>query len=359
MRIREAKRVTAQEAIGHVLPGQRLVLPLCCGLPQDLMDALIADHKRLKGTEIVSGLQIVYPFLDENLGGAFTYRTWQCAPPIRHLLKEGTVQYIPMRQGDAAQVFSKRGPWPVDVALIQVSPPDEHGYCSLGVSIGHAHPLAMEADLVIAEVNENMPRVLGRGFLHLSQIDFLVESHRPLLAYPSGEEPGEKEIAIGQYAAELIPDGATLQIGIGAIPEAILNAIGDKQDIRFYAMGIDRIVDLVEKGVVRAGKDPSMIVTELLGSKKLFDFVHDNPMVEGRPIQDTINADLVQLSQFTVLRPIDSLGDETLFRHEEFHPEGGRRGIVGVCVVFPDECIKIEVVVGGLEPLSRMRIEGC
>lgn len=289
MRIREAKRVSAEEAIQQIRPGHRLVLPLCCGLPQDLMDALVADHKRLKGTEIVSGLQIVYPFLDESLGGAFTFRTWQCAPPIRHLLERGTVQYIPMRQGDVTRVFSKAGPWPIDVALIQVSPPDAHGYCSLGVSIGHTHPLAMEADLVIAEVNENMPRVLGKGFLHLSQIDLLVESNRPLLAYPSGGKPGEKEIAIGTYAAGLIPDGATLQIGIGAIPEAILDAMGDKEDIRFFAMGVDRIVDLVEKGVVRAGSDPSVIVTELLGSKKLFDFVHNNPMVEGRPLQDTIN----------------------------------------------------------------------
>ena len=287
--IRKAKRASAEEAIRHIRPDQRIVLPLCCGLPQSLMDALVADHTRLKGLEIVSGLQIAYPFLDESLEGAFTFRTWQCAPSIRHLLKEGIVQYIPMRQGDATRVFSKNGPWPIDVALIQVSPPDQHGYCSLGVSIGHAHPLAIEADLVIAEVNENMPRVLGKGFLHLSQIDFIVESNRPLLEYPAGGKPGEKEVAIGKYAADLIPDGATLQVGIGAIPEAVLDAIEDKEDIRFYAMGIDRIVDLVEKGVVRAGTDPRVIVTEILGSKKLFYFVHNNPMVEGRPLQDTIN----------------------------------------------------------------------
>jgi len=253
------------------------------------MDALVADYSRLKGLELVSGLQIDYPFLDEGLRGAFTFRTWQCAPSIRHLLEKGTVQYIPMRQGDALQVFSKAGPWPVNAALIQVSQPDEHGYCSLGVSIGHTHPLAIEADLVIAEVNARMPRVLGNGFLHLSQMDFVVESDRPLLTYPSAGEPGAKETTIGRYAAELIPDGATLQIGIGAIPEAILDAMEDKEDIRFYAMGIDRIVDLVEKGVVRSGSDPRVIVTELLGSKKLFDFVHNNPMVEGRPLQDTIN----------------------------------------------------------------------
>lgn len=297
--VRKAKKVSAEEAIEHLRPDNRIVLPLCCGLPQSLMDALVADYKRLKGMEIVSGLQTIYPFLDEDLEGAFIFRTWQCAPPIRHLLQNETVKYIPMRQGDAARVFSKSGPWPADVALIQVSPPDQHGYCSLGVSIGHMHPLAQEADLVIAEVNEQMPRVLGKGFLHLSQIDLIVASNRPLLEYPTGGAPGEKETAIGKFAADLIPNGATLQVGIGAIPEAVLDAIEDKKDIRFYAMGIDRIVDLVEKGVVLSGSEPKITATEFLGSKKLFDFIHNNPMVEGRALQDTINPQTAgQIPQF-------------------------------------------------------------
>ena len=371
MRTGEAKRVSAEEAIRHIRPVQRLVLPLCCGLPRNLMDALVADHVRLKGLELVSGLQIVYPFLDESLKGAFTYRTWQCAPSIRHLLREGTVQYIPMRQGDVLRVFSKNGPWPIDVAMIQVSPPDEHGYCSLGVSIGHAHPLAIEADLVIAEVNENMPRVLGKGFLHLSQIDLIVESNRPLLAYPSGGKPGRKETAIGKYAAELIPDGATLQIGIGAIPEAILDAIGDKKDIRFYAMGIDRIVDLVEKGVVEAGSDPRVIVTELLGSKKLFDFAHNNPMVEGRPLQDTINPrvagripgfcsilsaieiDLTgQVNAETVRgKQLSAIGGSFDFLQGALFSEGGK-SIIAMTATTPDE--KISRVVSTLPPGSAV-----
>lgn len=328
-RIREARRVSAEEAIRHIHPDQRIVLPLCCGLPQDLMDALVADHKRLKGLELVSGLQIVYPFLDESLQGAFAYRTWQCAPSIRHLLENETVRYIPMRQGDVVRVFSRSGPWPIDVSLIQVSPPDESGYCSLGVSIGHSHPLALEADLVIAEVNDNMPRVLGRGFLHLSQIDLIVESNRPLLAYPSSGEPEEKEIAIGKFAADLIPNGATLQIGIGAIPEAILDAIGDKEDIRFFAMGVDKMLDLVEKGVVQAGNDPRLIVTEILGSKRLFDFVDNNPMVEGLPLQDTINPRVIgQIPKFcSILSAIEidltgQVNAETV-RGKQFSAIGG------------------------------------
>jgi 4-hydroxybutyrate CoA-transferase len=286
---KEPKKVSPEEAIANIHSGQRLVLPLCCGAPQTIVDALVADHNRLKSIEIVSGLQLVYPFLEEGLEESFTFRTWQCTPAIRHFLKKGTVQFIPMRQGDAVRVFSKGGPWPVDTALIQVSPPDDDGYCSLGVSIGHALPLALDADLVIAEVNSRMPRVLGKGSIHISQIDFAVESDRALLEYPSGGKPNEKEATIGRYAAELIPDGSTLQIGIGTIPEAILDALMEKEDLRFFAMGIDRVVDLVEKGVVKTGESPKVIVTEILGTKKIFDFVNNNPIVEGRSLPDTIN----------------------------------------------------------------------
>jgi acyl-CoA hydrolase len=257
------------------------------------MEALVADHGRLQDVEIVSGLQIAYPFLEEGLEDSFTFRTWQCAPPIRHHLQRGTVKYIPMRQGDAVRIFSRGGVWPVDVVLLQVSPPDEKGFCSLGVSIGHSLPLAMEAPLVIAEVNARMPRVLGRSFIHLSQIDLAVESDRPLLEFQSRAKPGAKEAAIGGYVAQLIPDGATLQIGLGAIPEAVIDALTSKKDLRFFGMGIDRIVDLVEKGTVVPGKEPKIRVTEVLGTERIFDFIHDNPMVEGRTLTEVINSQVV------------------------------------------------------------------
>jgi 4-hydroxybutyrate CoA-transferase len=134
-----------------------------------------------------------------------------------------------------------------------------------------------------------MPRVLGNSFIHLSQIDYVVEADRELLEYPSAGMPGDKEKAIGLYSAQLIPDGATLQIGIGAIPEAILDGLTDKRDLRFFAMGVDKIVQMAEKGLVEAGREPGIRVTEILGSRKLFDFVHDNPMVEGRTLPETIN----------------------------------------------------------------------
>ena len=303
---RLSKWVSAEEALAGVNSGERLILPLCCGLPQSLMGALIAQKDRLRGVEIVSGLQIEYPFLQEGLEDSFSFRTWQCAPRIRHLLKKGTVKYIPMRQGDAPFVFSRKGIWPIDAALVHLSPPDKNGYLSFGVSIGHSLPTALEAKLVIAEVNDQMPRVLGNTFIHISQIDYLVHTSRPLLEYPSTEKVGEVERKIGGHVADLIPDGATLQIGIGSIPDAVVQSLEGKRDLRFFAMGIDAMVDCVEKGLVERstspGQQPKMIVTEILGSKRLFDFVHENPLVEGRPIMTTINARVVgQIEKFVSL----------------------------------------------------------
>ncbi len=297
MSLKTPRKTGAQEAVQAIQSGDRVVLPLCCGLPQTLVEALVEDHERLQDVEIVSGLQVRYPFLEPGLEKSFTFRTWQCAPAIRKLLSKGTVQYIPMRQGDAAWMFSRNGTWPVKRALIQTSPPDRNGYMSLGVSIGHALPTALEAETVIAEVNDQMPRVLGDGYIHVSQVDTLVETSRPLLEFPAPKEIGETEKKIGETVGDLIPDGATLQIGIGAIPSAVIQSLKDKRDLRFFAMGVDGIVDLVEAGAVEAGggvsAPPKIRVTEILGTRRLFDFVHENPMVEGRPIHRTINARVV------------------------------------------------------------------
>ena len=212
---KKARWVAAEEAIHQIKSGSRISVPLGCGLPQTLMEAMVEDSNRIRNVEIISGLQIKYPFLGEGLEHAFRFRTWQCTPSIRRYLEKGTVEYIPMRQGDVMRVFHRNGQWPVDTSMIQVSLPDKEGYCSLGVSIGHSLPIATQADLVIAEINAQMPRVLGNAFVHLSQIDYMVESDRPLIEYSSREDVGEKEATVGRYVANLIPDGATVQIGIG------------------------------------------------------------------------------------------------------------------------------------------------
>ncbi|MEM4724319.1 MAG: acetyl-CoA hydrolase/transferase C-terminal domain-containing protein [Candidatus Hadarchaeum sp.] len=293
MKRERTRWVTPEEAVSHIKSGHRVVLPLCCGLPQTLMEALVAENRRLRDVEIVSGLQITYPFLKEGLENAFNFRTWQCSPQIRHLIPRGLVKYVPMRQGDAIKVFSKRGPWPVDVSLIQVSPPDRNGFCSLGVSIGHSLPLALEAPLVIAEVNKQMPRVLGKSFIHLSRINFAVETDRPLLEYVTKEIASDAEKLIGRLVAELIPDGATVQIGLGAIPDSVVDHLGDKKDLKIFGMGIDKIVDLVTAGAIELSEPPKVIITEVLGTRKIFRFVDDNPIVEGRPLTEVINSRII------------------------------------------------------------------
>lgn len=282
----------AGEAILSVKSGDRIILPIGCGSPQTLVEALVEDRDRLKNVEIVGGLQIKYQFLEEGLEDSFTYRTWQCSPPIRALINKGTVKYIPMRQGDVPAVFSRKGPWPLDVAFVQVSPPDYHGYCSLGVSISHSLPTALESKMVIAEVNDQMPRVLGNCFLHTSQIDYLVESSRSLLEYPPPKSIGDVDSRIGELVAELIEDGSTIQIGIGTIPEAISRCLSERKNLKFFALGIDNIVDLAEKGALETGP-AKLILCEILGSKKIFDFVHQNSMVEGRPTRGTLNSRVV------------------------------------------------------------------
>ncbi|MBU4563618.1 MAG: 4-hydroxybutyrate CoA-transferase [Proteobacteria bacterium] len=326
---KSARWVSAQEAIAALQPQHKVSLPLCCGLPQSLMEALVVDHQRLRGMELVSGLQVIYPFLDDGLEGAFTLRTWQCAPPIRKHLATGRVKYIPMRQGEVVKVFGPQGPCPVDAVLLQVSPPDSDGNCSLGVSVGHTLPLARHAKLVIAEVNERMPRLQGPCSLHVSQIDYLVESDRDLLVFPSGEAPGPKEREIGRLAAELIPDGATIQVGLGAIPEAILDSLTPKKGLRFWAMGGDKMVDLAQSGALAQDQGPAITVTETLGTTKVFDFMHNNPLCEGRDLTEVINplaiASLPRFCSILSALEIDLFGQinaETI-KGQQFSAVGG------------------------------------
>ena len=388
-------KLSAQEAVQAVRSGDRIVLPLCCGLPRTLVEALVADHDRLRNVEIVSGLQIEYKFLEAGLEESFTFRTWQCAPPIRKLLAKGVVKYIPMRQGDAAWMFSRDGIWPVKRALIQTSPPDRNGYMSLGVSISHALPTALEAETVIAEVNDRMPRVLGESFLHVSQVDAIVETSRPLLEYPSPKDIGESDKRIGEQIAELVPDGATLQIGIGTIPSAVIQSLRTKRNLKFFGMGVDGILDLVEAGCVEPARGisapPAIRVTEILGTRRLFDFVHENPMVEGRPIHRTINsrvvaeiekfvsvlsaieidltgqvnAETVQGSQFSaiggsfdfLLGALCSPGGKSIIAMTSVSPDGKNSRIVstlppGSAVTTPRHCVEFVVTEHGIADLK-------
>lgn len=348
-RVRKAIKVNAHEAVEVIQSSDRIIIPLGCGEPETILEALVASKERLRNVEIVGGLMRNYKFLQPGMEESFHFRTWQCTPAIAKLVGK-TVHYMPIRQGDVPYVFADTGPYPIDVAVIHVSPPDQHGFCSLGVSISHSFPTALTARTVIAEVNEQMPRVLGNCFLHTSQMDYLVESSRPPVEFPTGEEAGEVERAIAAHVVRLIPDGATLQIGIGTIPTAIIDSISNskKRNLRIFGMGVDSIVDLVERQVINrhlgdSGLRP-IVGGEFVGTKKLFDFIDNNPMVEGSPamyclnspkigtiknfisIQSAIEIDLTgQVNVETVSgRPFSAIGGSHDFLQGAYQSDGGK-----------------------------------
>jgi acetyl-CoA hydrolase len=209
---------------------------------------------------------------------------------VREAVNDGRADYMPIFLGEIATLF-RNGKMPLDVALIQVSPPDEHGFCSLGVGVDHTLDAAHQAAWVIAEVNDQMPRLLGDAFLHVREIDAIVELSRPLPEMHT--EPADAvSQRISQNVADLIEDGATLQTGIGAIPDAVLRLLHDRRALGVHTeLFSDGVVDLVEAGVItgeRKTLHPGKIVAGFaLGTKRLFDFAHDNPIFEMHPTSYT------------------------------------------------------------------------
>ena len=225
------------------------------------------------------------------MAGHFSHNGLFVGGNTRDGIKNKQGDYTPCFFYEVPKLFSE-GLLPVDVAIIQVSPPDERGMMSFGLSNDYTSTAAKMAKVVIAEVNTNMPRVYGDNFIHLSDVNHIVEVNHPIPELPMAAI-GPVEEAIGQYCASLIQDGDTLQLGIGAIPDAALKFLGDKKDLGIHTeMFSDGVVDLYEKGVI-TGKKKSlypgkMISTFLMGSKKLYDFVHNNPAVELHPV-DYVN----------------------------------------------------------------------
>jgi acyl-CoA hydrolase len=288
------------------------VLPPGCGEVLALEKEIGRQHERLAGLTIYSGLLLSdYPFLVPEAD--FHYGTWHLMGPARHLVESGQAEFFPVGGSRVTELFT-RGDLRADVAFIHVSPPDAHGYCSLGVSTSYPFSLARIASRVIAQVNPRMPRTFGRSVVHTSEIDLLVEVDEPLVEYPPPEIDALSD-TIGKTVAELIPAEPVLQIGIGAIPEAVLAALGDggMRNLRFLGMGTDGMVDLAELGVLRpfAMEGPSLIGAELMGTTKLFDFVAENRLVEMHPSEYVLNA--TEISKFDRLVSINSALQVDLF----------------------------------------------
>ena len=273
------KIVSVQEAVSHVQSGNRIVFSHACGEGQYLTDELVNQAERLENVEIVHMVAMgTAPYCQPGMEKHFRHNALFVGGSTRKAVEEGRADYTPCFFHEIPRLFTD-GCLPVDVAFIQVSLPDERGYCSFGISVDYTQPAAQAAKLVIAQVNKNMPHTYGNG-IHLKDIDFIVEKDEPLIELPP-PKIGETERKIGEYVASLIHDGDTLQLGIGAIPDAVLSFLGEKKNLGIHSeMFSDGVVDLARKGVITNTKktiNPGKFVScFLMGTRKLYDFVDHN-----------------------------------------------------------------------------------
>lgn len=280
---------TPEEAVARLRPGQRIFIGTGCAVPLTLVRAMTARAKELPDTEIIHLLTFGdAPYAEKEMTEYFRVNSFFIAGNVREVIQEGLGNYTPIFLSDIPRLFSS-GQLPIDVALIQVSPPDEKGMCSLGVSVDIVKSATENAGLVIAQVNPNMPRINGNTFLHVFDMDVLVPCDDPLVEVPVSDND-ETTLRIGEHVASLIPDGATLELGIGKVPHAVLQSLHDKKDLGIHTeMLTDEIIDLVERGVITGTcktVDRGRIVASFaLGTRKLFDFLHDNPDVLFHPTE--------------------------------------------------------------------------
>jgi len=280
---------TADEAVASLQPGQRVFIGTGCAEPLELVRALTKRSQELPDTEIVHLLTFgEAPYAHREMTRYFRINSFFIAENVREIIQEGLGDYTPVFLSDIPRLFSS-GQLPLDAALIQVTPPDENGMCSLGVSVDIVRSAAENASLVIAQVNPNMPWTHGTSQIHVFDLDVLVPSDEPILE-TSYAEATEDTRQIAEYVAALVEDGATIEVGIGRIPHALLSFLAGKKDLGIHTeMITDGIVDLIEAGVINGSRktlDRGKIVASFcLGTRKLYDYIDDNPLFSFRPTE--------------------------------------------------------------------------
>jgi 4-hydroxybutyrate CoA-transferase len=290
--------VSAAEAVSGVRSSQQVYVQCAAGTPSVLLDGLVARAAELRDVGMIHlHTEGPGPHLAPEMAPHFRHRALFVGPNARVAVNEGRADYVPVFLSEVPQLF-ERGALPLDAVLVNATPPDAHGFCSLGVSVEAMHAAIRAARTVIVQFNRAMPRTLGESFIHVNEIDLAVEVDVPPYEHPSGPI-GEVERRIGEYVAELIPDGATIQLGIGAIPAATALALRGHRDLGIHTeMFTDAVVDLVEAGVVtgaRKERNRGKIVTAfVMGTARLYDFVDDNPMVEMRSVDFTNDTHVIR-----------------------------------------------------------------
>lgn len=286
-KIYTSKVVDAETAVAGIKSGDRVYLGGGSGTPSVLVEALTARADTLKGVEITHVMTFSpAPYVAPEFAGSFRHNAMFIGGNVRGAIHEGRADFTPVFLSEIPGLF-RDGILPLDYALVTLSPPDEHGFCSFGVEVGTTKPAAESARVIVAQINRQMPRTLGNSFIHVSRLHHIVESDSEIPEVPQGEYSATNE-EVGKKVAELIPDGATLQMGIGAIPDAVLHNLGSHRDLGVHTeLFSDGVVDLVEAGIINCAQKsfhPGKIVSGfMLGSRKLYDFSHNNPMIEMHP----------------------------------------------------------------------------
>lgn len=289
----KSKLVTAEEAVSVVKSNQRVYVHPGAASPEVLLVALTKRYKELQNVEIIHLLTLgVSPYSDPDYEGHFRHHALFIGGNVRKAVNDGRADFTPIFLSEIPNLFY-RNILPIDVALINVSPPDKYGFCSFGAGIDITKPATEVAKIIIAQINPQQPRTLGNSFIHIDKIDYCVEVDAPLIEHTTDYSrlaDHEKDVYenIGRNIAGLIEDGSSLQMGIGNIPNAVLHYLDDKQDLGIHTeMFSDGVITLVEKGILTNERKTlhqgKIIASFVLGTRKLFDFINNNPLMEFHP----------------------------------------------------------------------------
>lgn len=284
--IYQSRITTPEEAVRCIKSNQRIFLTGNVSVPQKTLAALVEYAPNLENVEICQALTIgPADYVKPEMEGHLRVNTLFISHNVRKAVQEGRADFTPVLLSEFPLLF-KRGVLPLDAAIIHVSPPDEHGFCSLGVEVGLTKSPAESAKIIIAEVNQQMPRTLGDSFIHVSRLNYIVPVNYPIPEMAMAEE-GNLDVVekIAGFIADLIPDGATMQLGIGAIPDAVLKYLHSKKDLGVHSeLFSDSVIDLVNEGVLtnaRKTLHPGKIIAGfMLGTRRLYEWSDDNPMIE-------------------------------------------------------------------------------
>ena len=277
------KVVSPHEAVSVINSGDRVFVHTAAAAPQILVNAMTNRANELRNVEVCHlHTEGEAPYVQDEYADTFCTNAFFVGANVREAVNSGNADYIPVFLSEVPSFF-RDGVLPLDVALLQVSPPDKHGYCSLGVSVDASNAALESASRVVVQINPQMPRTHGDGLIHLDEIDYGVEVDAPLPEVPRPELT-KVELAIGENCAQLIDHGATLQMWIGAIPDAVLAALDGHEELGIHTeMFSDRVIDLVEQGVITGAQKavhPGKIVASFtMGTRRLYDFLDDNPLV--------------------------------------------------------------------------------